>query len=180
MYDNKLDSAKKYFVKYLENLGISSKSLKNYKSDLSHFSAWIIIRVKTFGSYIESLSEAIPFLSEEIAIEYKTHMVVGQVPAKTINRRLSTLRHFSRSLVASQLIDNDFALNLENMSTSNKTRHEPAPLVSEFGTYLEAKKISKNTIKNYLSDTRQFLSWLETNKQIYKYGNFTKHNTRNN
>lgn len=166
MYDNKLDSAKKNFVKYLENLGISSKSLKNYKSDLSHFSAWIIARVKTFGSYIESLSEAIPFLSEDIATEYKKHMVDTTVPTKTINRRLSTLRHFSRSLVASQLIDNDFALNLENISASNKVKHGTAPLISEFGSYLEAKKISKNTIKNYLSDTRQFLSWLENNQKI--------------
>ena len=165
MYDNKLDSAKNNFVKYLENLGISPKSLKNYKSDLTHFATWIIARVKTFGSYIESLGEAVPFLSEEMANEYKKHMIDSVVPAKTINRRLSTLRHFSRSLTASQLIDTDFALNLENISTSKTKRHDTTPLVSEFGTYLEAKKISKNTIKNYLSDTRQFLVWLETNKE---------------
>lgn len=162
MYENRLDSAKKNFVKYLESLGISPKSLKNYKSDLSHFAAWLIVKVRDFGSYIDTLSEAIPFLSDAIALEYKDHMVTSSVPSKTINRRLSTLRHFSRSLVASQLTDTDFAVNLENISSSKVVKHDSTPLISEFGTYLEAKKISKNTIKNYLSDTRQFLSWLES------------------
>lgn len=166
MYENKLDSAKKNFVKYLESLGISSKSLKNYKSDLSHFASWVIARVKGFGSYIDTLAEAIPFLSEAMALEYKDHMIAGHVPSKTINRRLSTLRHFSRSLLASQLTDTDFASGLENISSSRVVKNNSSPLISEFGTYLEAKKISKNTIKNYLSDTRQFLAWLEQNHGV--------------
>ena len=53
--------------------------------------------------------------------------------------------------------------NLENISSRKVVKHDSSPLISEFGVYLETKKISKNTIKNYLSDTRQFLSWLETN-----------------
>lgn len=166
MNENKLDSVKKDFINYLHSLGISPKSHKNYKSDLTHFSSWVIEKVRSFGSHIETLTEAVPFLSESISLEYKEHMIANNTPNKTVNRRLSTLRHFSKSLLASGLIDFDFVNGIENISLAQTKRKDLTPIVTEFGAYLEAKKISKNTIKNYLSDTRQFLSWLENNNHL--------------
>lgn len=174
MPEKQLDSIKNEFVKYLESLGISPKSHKNYRSDLSHFIGWAILKIRSFGSYVESLSEIVPFLTLELAKNYKNYMTENSVPNKTINRRLSTLRHLSRFLTGMQIIDLDFMNGIENVGIGTK---EKSPItnynlvVNDFRAFLEAEKVSSSTIKNYLSDIKQFMSWLESNQQIQKNTN---------
>lgn len=164
LIENRLDQTLEMFVKYLASLGLSPKSFKNYKSDLNHFLAWAILKVRSYGSYIESLTDATPFLSVRLANEYKNYMARNSFPIKTINRRLSTLRHLSRFLLSSQAIDNDFMTQIENVSEAKPKKSKLTPIISEFQGYLESEKTSPNTIKNYISDIRQFLIWLETNQ----------------
>ncbi len=165
LIDKSLDQIKNNFIDYLSSLGVSPKSHKNYRSDLNHFLAWAILRIRSYGSYIENLTEATPFLTKGLAGEYKSYMALNSIPTKTINRRLSTLRHLSRFLVLTQVVDLDFMSEIENISEAKVRRPKVSPLVNEFRGYLESEKVSPNTIKNYLSDVRQFLSWLESNNQ---------------
>lgn len=163
---NELDSIKKDFFKYLNNLGISAKSHKNYRSDISHFTNWIINKVKSFGSYSQNLTDTIPFLSHDVAVEYKNDMASDASAIKTANRRLSTLRHFARFLVTTQIVDSNFMDGIENITSAPKANtNSEHPMLSEFRNHLEAQNVSKNTMKNYLSDIRQFLAWLES-KQL--------------
>ena len=162
MLQKSLDFIKLNFIEYLTGLGISPKSHKNYKSDLSHFSGWLILKIRSFGSYIDSLTEAIPFLSHEVAEEYKNYMAANNIPVKTINRRLSTLRHLSRFLLSSENLNSDFMKGIENISEPGKHSLSVNPIVDDYRSYLEAQKISKNTVKNYVSDIRQFLAWVES------------------
>ena len=165
MPNQKLDLTKTEFIKYLDSCGLSPKSHKNYRRDLSHFSGWLILKIRSFGAYIETLTEATPFINHDIAKEYKNYMLSNKFPAKTINRRLSTLRHLARYLLSSENFEADFMEGIENISGFNKPKASITPLVNEFRSYLETQKISRNTIKNYLSDIKQFLSWVELNKQ---------------
>jgi site-specific recombinase XerD len=162
MLQKSLDSIKQNFFEYLNGLGISPESHKNYKSDLVHFSGWLILKLRSFGSYIESLTEAVPFLSHEVAIEYKNYMILNKIPTKTINRRLSTLRHLSRYLFSSENLEVDFMKGIENISGSKKPKSMVSPIINDFQSYLENQKVSKNTVKNYVSDIRQFLTWVES------------------
>lgn len=164
MFNNQIDTTRNNFIKYLDNLGLSPKTHKNYRSDLSHFTAWLILRVRSFGSYVETLTESLPFLSKNISTEYKTFLVENKIPVKTINRRLSTLRHLSKFLVSVQALDLDIMDGIENVSESKKYKFGSSYLVSEFRAHLEAEKVSKNTIKNYVSDVSQFLTWMESFK----------------
>ena len=169
--EKELDSIRNNFSKYLTSLGVSPKTHKNYRSDISHFANWLILKVRTFGSYVETLTEAVPFLSHDIAAEYRDYMHEDSVPLKTINRRLSTLRHLSRFLTTSQVIDIDFMARVDNLSEFKKIeviKMADHPSIEEFRGYLESQKISNNTIKGYLSDIRQFMAWLETNQQLQK------------
>lgn len=166
MPEKQLDSIKNEFAKYLESLGISPKSHKNYRSDLSHFIGWAILKIRSFGSYVESLSEIVPFLTLDLAKNYRGYMTQNSVPAKTVNRRLSTLRHLSRFLTATQIIDLDFMSGIENVGIGTKEKLNSDPIVNDFRAFLEAEKVSSSTIKNYLSDIKQFLAWLETNHEI--------------
>lgn len=166
MPEKELDITKNEFIKYLDSLGLSPKSHKNYRSDLNHFIAWAILKIRTFGSYVESLSDMVPFLSAELCREYKNYMSQNSAPAKTINRRLSTLRHLSRFLTMTQVVDEDFMGGIENTLLRAKKIQGSDPVVEDFKHFLEAEKVSPNTIKNYISDIKQFMTWLENNQEV--------------
>lgn len=151
----------KDFFEYLKSLGVSKKTHKNYRSDISHFSGWLLFRLRHWGVIAESLTDAVPFLDIKLASEYKTFLTGNSVAEKTTNRRLSTLRHLARFLVASQILDFDFMDGIANIST--KETLPTYPLIAQFEKHLETERVSKNTIKNYLSDIKQFISWLEEN-----------------
>ncbi|QQG41613.1 MAG: site-specific integrase [Candidatus Woesebacteria bacterium] len=166
MSDNLIDSTRNNFIKYLSSLGLSPKTHKNYRSDLGHFISWLILRVKSLGSYVTTLTEAVPFMNKNIVSEYKSYLIENNIPAKTINRRLSTLRHLTKYLAISNLISTDLMGGVENISDGIKViKNTSDPLIDEFRAHLETEKVSKNTVKNYVSDVRQFLSWLEANQK---------------
>lgn len=150
------------FQNHLLTKGVSPKSLKNYMSDLNHFLGWAILKLKAYGSYIENLAELVPFLSSNLASEYKTFLTENSIPVKTINRRLSTLRHLAKFLTESQILNFNFMENIANINPDRPKNLLPKTLITDFISHLKDQKISKNTIKNYASDIRQFLTWLES------------------
>lgn len=171
MLKNNTDSVKNAFSKYLDTLGLTPKSHKNYRSDLSHFLGWAILKIRTFGSYAETLAEVIPFLSFDMAKEYKSFMVENNQPVASVNRRLSTLRHLARFLVATQVIDADFTKGIENVSLNKPVQTNTFSVMDDFKSFLEAEKVSASTLKNYMSDVRQFLTWLDSNAKNFSSGN---------
>lgn len=156
-----LDKTVNDFLLYLKNLGISDNTLKFYKSDVSHFTGWVIFRLRTWGVSSENLSESLPFLNTGLCREYKDYLIENNHSPKTVNRRLSTLRQLSRFLVLTQLISNDFAQSVSNISLDPRGQYPYHPILKQFESHLESEKVSSNTIKNYLSDIKQFISWVE-------------------
>ena len=151
------------FLSYLKDLGISPKSHKNYRSDISHFSNWFLLTVRKWGVITSEFSEAIPFITQKSAKEYRVFLVKNKVADKTINRRLSTLRHLSRFLTATQILDFNFMEGITNISLVSHT--DTYPLLPQFEKYLNKEKASNNTIRNYVNDVKQFFAWME-NKTI--------------
>lgn len=156
------------FFKYLEELNISKKTHKNYRSDISHFSGWLLLSIRKWGILAEELIDAIPFINQKLASEYKNFLLLNKVAEKTVNRRLSTLRHLARFLVSTQILDFNFMDGITNISTLPEPRIHP--LIFQFERFLGEEKVSKNTIKNYLSDIKQFISWLEEKDQSLATG----------
>jgi site-specific recombinase XerD len=148
------------FLNYLNDLGISPKSHKNYRSDISHFSGWFLLTIRKWGVVTSEFSEAIPFITHKSAKEYRLFLVKNKVADKTINRRLSTLRHLSRFLTATQILDFDFMEGITNISLVSHT--DAYPLLPKFEKYLSKEKASSNTIRNYVNDVKQFLAWTES------------------
>jgi site-specific recombinase XerD len=148
------------FLKYLNDLGISANSHKNYRSDISHFSGWFLLTIQKWGVVTSEFSEAIPFINQKSAAEYKHFLIKNKVADKTVNRRLSTLRHLSRFLTATQILDFDFMNGVSNISSI--TVADTSPLLPQFEKFLSKEKASNNTIRNYVNDVKQFLAWLES------------------
>lgn len=158
-----IDQTINNFLSFLDSKGVSPQTLKFYKSDLSHFTGWLILKIRALGVMVEEFSQSLPFLKTSFSHEYKKYLLENKIPQKTINRRLSTLRGLAKFLVATQILDFDFCQNLNNVSVfSPRTpKLKTLPLIEGFRKYLEAQKVSGNTRKNYLADIRQFLVWIE-------------------
>jgi len=158
--------------KFLDNLyeeGKSLVSIKNYKSDISHFLAWAVLKLKSFGSYVDSALEMVPFINSNFFSEYKSYMVENGIKQKTINRRLSTLRNFSHFLYENQIIDKDFMQGIQNVGIGIgiPVRLKDQDIVDRFRESLEKQdKISANTVKNYISDVRSFLNWVNEKGEL--------------
>jgi site-specific recombinase XerD len=55
---------------------------------------------------------------------------------------------------------------IENVGRQIKKKPGIDPVIKDFRSFLEAEKVSPNTIKNYLSDIKQFITWLESNQPV--------------
>ena len=145
------------FIKYLIDRGVSVKTLKNYTSDVNNFSSFVTQNVKSLGGSAEGLTEAIPFLTSDTASNYKKYLSNANASVSTVNRRLSTLRSLAKFLKEEGVIEDNSALS----TTSIQDKEDKT--LSDFAKYLQGQKVSKNTAKNYISDIRQFIAWIEKN-----------------
>lgn len=165
-----MDIKEKFLLYLKEEVGVARSTLKFYKSDLSHFTAWLLLRVRAWGILTDKLDEAVAFLSPKVAEEYKYFLIKNQTSSTTVNRKLSTLRSFAHFLTTSGVLASDFMAGITNISSTKKGNLELADrpensVVEKFKKYLEAEKISPNTIKNYLSDINQFITWNQKHAQ---------------
>lgn len=99
------------FKRYLENLNINDKSIRNYKSDFDHFIRWL--KLNLVNEYM--LDNRILTLDENTINNYKQFLLASQTPRLTINRRLTTLRHLASYLLEHNYINEEFTKNLKNI-----------------------------------------------------------------
>jgi site-specific recombinase XerD len=160
------------FKVYLNTENISKGSVRSYLSDSRHFLGWLVsflrekhlIEVESQTLSVESLLE---FVNEKLLEVYKNYQLEINVPVKTINRRFSALRKFGtfhqRGLSPEQsrrMNRFDTLRNISKVEETPKTDYQ----VEEFRLELWKNKANKTTIKNYLNDVKQFISWCEKEK----------------
>lgn len=150
------------FKNYLLVQKNSSITAKNYVADLNHFLDWLAkktgIKHQIVGRGIFSL------FTKETLEEYKADLLQNKIPLSTLNRRLSTLRKFGQFGLSQSWLKNNPASKMTNATfQESKSKLEvDGEILEGFEKQLEKEKISPITIKNYLSDLRHFLGWLET------------------
>lgn len=98
------------------------------------------------------------YVNEKVLAAYKNYQTSNNVPLKTINRRFSSLRSFGDFCLAQNWITLNIFDSLRSISQSRPFPEDEYHL-GEFRTSLWKKGASKLTVKNYLNDIRQFLSW---------------------
>lgn len=142
----------KQFEEYLKlELRVSVKTLRNYRADLGHFLRW---------SKARNLESLVPDFSLDLVASYKAHQTRAGVPKSSTNRRLSTLRNFGRFLAHLGIIVHNPATLVANLKVEPTQGERMQAVISEFAKQLEKDGASRTTQKNYLSDVRHFLAWL--------------------
>ncbi len=163
MIKNNSDTVLEGFLKHLENRGVSPTTVKNYKSDIVTFTNWLVIEVSKTGALCENLTECIPMIHQNTSNNYKGYLEENNTPIKTINRRLSSLRQLAMFLVEFKIMDFNFLGGTPNILKSQKPK-EIDLVIEDFKRALSQENTSKNTIKNYISDVKQFFNWIESSK----------------
>jgi len=143
------------FKKFLLAENVSPITLKNYLSDLRHFLGWTILKIKAQNKKnFENLSplEFLNQIDESLVEEYKNYLVVNAIPAKTINRRLSTLRKFFSFCISQGWLKENPAKKIQNLKLKIDS------IISSFALSLEKENLDQKTIKSYLEVVQDFLS----------------------
>ncbi len=137
------------FISYLKDQGLNKTTLKNYSSDISNF-------ISFSGSHIPT---------EEIVSSYKNHLQ-NISPIPTTNRRLSAIRKYISYCYSTKLIPYDFSKQITNVSLRpSVTLSHTGEILKKYRGYLLSLDISSNSIKNYISDTKIYLTGNNTSNK---------------
>jgi len=149
------------FKLYLQVQKSSPITVKNYVVDVNHFLEWLAqktgIKYQIVGKAIFGL------FTEETLNEYKADQLTQKTPLSTLNRRLSALRKFGQFGLQEGWLTENPANKIANADSDSlsENKDQNVKVLLEFQKQLEKEKVSPITIKNYLSDLRHFLTWLE-------------------
>jgi site-specific recombinase XerD len=151
------------FKLYLASQGVSSVTIRNYLSDFNHFWGWLILTLKNQGLSSTSPREIIKQITPSVIKDYKNFLFINKTPVKTINRRLSSLRRFGGFCLSQNWLKSNPARKISNLSAKNNCSQPEnrEQILKKFKAGLEKEKVSSVTIRNYLSDIRHFLAWIE-------------------
>lgn len=148
------------FKIYLKTQSASPITIRNYLSDLNNFFSWLH-QITGIDQRIAGKS-VFGLFTKETLKEYQTHLIQKNIPIRTINRRFSTLRKFGQFAQVQGWLKDNAAEKIKNLpDIEEKQKSDSKQILGEFRSYLKQEKTSPMTIKNYLSDLRHFLSWLE-------------------
>ena len=146
--------------------GLSSRSVKNYLSDWRHFWQWLTLTLISRGKIKDrnfiSPNLILSSITPTILNRYKIYLSANNIAKSTVKRRLATVRIFCQFCLDQGWLRQNPALGLENprfLEPETARNKEIDDLVSRFGLWLKQQGASKNTIKNYVADIRQYFRW---------------------
>src|SRR3989338_8943022 len=97
------------FKQYLTAGNQKPISIKNYLSDFRHFAGWVMSKGGHGGPPLQE-----PITLNDIS-EYKSYLELNNIPHKTINRRLSTLRKFCSFCISQGWMKENPAKKISNI-----------------------------------------------------------------
>lgn len=147
-------SFKQFLLAGNKNLILRANTVKNYLSDLRHFIGWS----KSLASNL--LINQV--LSTSTVASYKEYLMKNKVPAKTINRRLSTLRKFCTFCISQGWIAENPAKKIRNFGVIVKPQTSDlsgsTDILNQFKLYLIGKQIDQKTISSYMDTLEQIMA----------------------
>jgi len=165
------------FKEYLLAGKTKPVSIKNYLSDFRHFAGWLTFYVQNYkkneNTHFERLGkstegggthwsekcgiEFFKLISPSVITDYKSYLSENNIPFKTINRRLSTIRKFCSFCISQGWMKENAGKQVQNSKIKDQ-KHNIEELITQFKQDLIKQKINNSTINSYLNDVQEFLS----------------------
>lgn len=142
------------FKLFLQSKTNSKVTIKNYLSDLRYFIGWLISVKGTEEKKQWKLNET----SFETLKDYKNYLIGANLPIKTVNRRLSSLRLFCVFCLEKKVFKKNIAIGLTNASSKES-------VMEDFKSYLKEQKIDNEEIDQLELDIREFFNFSRKNPE---------------
>jgi len=126
-----LDNFEAAFRNFLIIQRVSPATLKNYLSDFRHFCGWLSLHISSnHTEYLNTVNQntIFSFFSISLIEQYKLHLITNNLPDKTVNRRLSTVRKFCSFAIDQGWIKENPAKKVTNILVNQPN----TPLSSSF------------------------------------------------
>ena len=144
---------------------LSPSSIKNYVSDINRFLTWLAQSLQ--------ISTVKPSQITKATLQTYRHYLIQTANQTTANRHLASLRRFGLFLSKTGLSTDNPSKNLANVDVIAYLGSHPQSsiipennvfktILRQYRRYLKKQKLSKSTVKNYLSDLNQYLIWAQT------------------
>lgn len=177
--DNLEASFKEYLLAGNEKMAkkaLTPMSIKNYLSDLRHFFGWLIFYLKARNldfSLFPSPLDLLKQVQQETIANYRAYLLENNIPIKTINRRLSTLRKFFSFGIDQKWFEENPTKHISNVKPKTTIIEQNQELIQQqketilfqFQQDLQKENLDPLVIKSYLADVREFLSVIEKHGQ---------------
>lgn len=166
-----LDNFEAGFREFLILEKVAPVTLKNYLSDLRHFLGWIVSEFR-----VRKLEFRIDVIDINFILSYRNYLSQNQIPLKTINRRLSTLRKFfsfcilqgwitknpTKHITNIALIHTDEKAGNNSLILKTEVIHQPhfseTEILTEYKKCLIDKKLNEKEILQIISDINEFMT----------------------
>ncbi len=138
---------------WLNNFHYSKVTTKNYLADLSRY-----------FSYLESRPQTISLGSPQI---FSSSLILPYVDSLVSNpnkkRYLSSLNLFCQFAVDQNIVGiNPLKETIQEKKSSLHKDLTLTELTQAFKSHLESKNTPSSTVRNYINDLNQYISWLDT------------------
>lgn len=154
---NRRNDAKKRETGETTRKGLTNISIKNYLSDFRHFWGWLTFYLKSNNlGTIHKLS-LVKLITSKTIFDYKSYLIENNIPTKTVNRRLSTLRKFCSFCISQGWMKENPAKKISNIKYQI-ANIENGQILNQFQQDLLKENLDQKTITNYLDDIQEFLS----------------------
>jgi site-specific recombinase XerD len=152
-----LDNLEANFREFLISEAVSPITLKNYLSDLRHFLGWYSFHLSSKSIIVSSeqnnsLHEYLSHLNLSLVLDYRKYLETNNVPTKSINRRLSTLRKFCTFCISQGWLKTNPAKEISNNSIRNKEGISFTPSVQVVEEHTDNPKMHSFQFGNILSE----------------------------
>jgi site-specific recombinase XerD len=154
------------FNSFLNNQGVSDKTISNYCSDVRYFMDWVTTNNASMFSDVQSPSAFFSLITPELLSAFRDTQVTIGIPTSTINRRLSSIRMLFKWATDAGVTFTNPTQTLRNINTPIDVPAQTMEgMLGAFEQSLRLEGAADSTIKNYVSDVQQFLIW-----NTQKYG----------
>lgn len=154
------------FEIFLKRHGCSDKTRRNYRSDLRNFFDWLIQTILSTQFTHLNVGHLVQATTIESISGYKISLTESSTPHATINRRLSAVRMFCECAVENSWMQTNPAAVVPNVVSKKLSAIETdSQMLKDFETYLKSGGAARTTIRSYINDIREFLTWYATENQ---------------
>jgi len=164
-----LEASFKQYLLTVNAKPLNSITIKNYLSDLRHFLGWIISDVRAHHAAPQHQSdprksasvstEILPLIqavTPTVVSDYKNYLNSNNIPPKTINRRLSTLRKFGSFCISQGWMKENPAKRIKNYEL--RIKNEKTEILTQYKEFLNKQNLDRQNITNLIADVEEFIN----------------------